>query len=316
MSITPWELSLLPIININMTCTQTCKEKWKARQLKIVHPHGPRQNFNLQAAIGLKRKKKKYLGILRAVHHITNRKGIDMEQTISYQSPLLLGKAMKEVLFLTKLKDGWPVKEILQQYLQNKTDHERRRRLITSDEKDSSEADDEEEAVYSEADSEGEAAYSEADEDGNKDRLVVKEEPLPVETTERFKNWLDEYLEKKCRLPSLGINCQDPGCSIPQSLMHTLEPFLHAMAYTAFKMKPKPKLPALDQSVRVVQPDNHLLASAAPRSMKCQSQAAMDQIVFDQSAHRIVYNDEPKARMTWRYMKESTRQIRHWVPAD
>ncbi|KAG2050406.1 hypothetical protein BDR06DRAFT_1011238 [Suillus hirtellus] len=56
--------------------------------------------------------------------------GLCLKTTIRYQPPMLLGTiitlAMLEIPYLTHFKDSWPVKDFLQQFLQDHTNYRRR----------------------------------------------------------------------------------------------------------------------------------------------------------------------------------------------
>ncbi|KAG2339237.1 hypothetical protein BDR05DRAFT_1003501 [Suillus weaverae] len=71
-----------------------------------------------------------YKRIRYKIIEIAKDNGLRLETTIRYQPPTLLGTiitvAMLEIPHLAHFKDGWPVKDFLQQFLRNHTNYRRR----------------------------------------------------------------------------------------------------------------------------------------------------------------------------------------------
>ncbi|KAG1895177.1 uncharacterized protein F5891DRAFT_984491 [Suillus fuscotomentosus] len=65
------------------------------------------------------------------VRKIAKNNGLRLDTTIRFQSPLVLAsitkKAMSRIPYLAKFEHGWPVKELIQQYLQNHCDYVKRK---------------------------------------------------------------------------------------------------------------------------------------------------------------------------------------------
>ncbi|KAG2116046.1 uncharacterized protein F5147DRAFT_758487 [Suillus discolor] len=109
------------------------RKKLKACQKKgaIMCPDGTAgRHFNLQHAMNLDGKDTMYKKIQYKIIEIAKDNGLHLETTIRYQPPTLLGTiitlAMLEIPYLTHFKDGWPVKDFLQQFLQNHANYRRR----------------------------------------------------------------------------------------------------------------------------------------------------------------------------------------------
>ncbi|KAG2114315.1 uncharacterized protein F5147DRAFT_786879 [Suillus discolor] len=109
------------------------RKKLKACQKKgaIMRPDGTAgRHFNLQHAMNLDDRDTVYKKIRYKIIEIAKDNGLRLETTIRYQPPTLLGTiitlAMLEIPYLTHFKDGWPVKDFLQQFLRNHANYRRR----------------------------------------------------------------------------------------------------------------------------------------------------------------------------------------------
>jgi len=117
---------------------ETLREKEARRRLKtrqkkgvIERPKGTAgRHFNLQKEMKLDGKDAIYNKIRYKVIEIAKDNGLRLDTTIRYQPPMVLGTiitlAMLEIPHLANFQDGWPVKDFLQQFLQNHGNYRRR----------------------------------------------------------------------------------------------------------------------------------------------------------------------------------------------
>lgn len=98
----------------------------------IPRPRGAaKRDFALQDEMRLHGEDATYNSIQYEVRKIAKNNGLRLDATIRFQSPLVLAsitkKAMSRIPHLAKFEHGWPVKELIQQYLQNHCDYVKRK---------------------------------------------------------------------------------------------------------------------------------------------------------------------------------------------
>ncbi|KAG1844994.1 hypothetical protein F4604DRAFT_1978761 [Suillus subluteus] len=224
------------------------RKKLKACQKKgaITRPDGTAgRHFNLQHAMNLDDKDSVYKIIRYKIVEISKDNGLRLETT-SHRHCLALSLhwyAMLEIPYLAHFKDGWPVKDFLQQYLRNHANYRRRMgydkpssnkitlskgtraHIFTSGAKLPAPA------ARSDSDDSSETdPGSDSDSDSDSDSEEIgpgSEGGLPADIAELFKMQVEDYLSEfalQCTLPALNIHIRSPkdASPKPQHLVPTL----------------------------------------------------------------------------------------------
>jgi hypothetical protein len=150
----------------------------------IPRPRGAaKRDFALQDEMRLHGEDATYNSIQYEVRKIAKNNGLRLDATIRFQSPLVLAsitkKAMSRIPHLAKFEHGWPVKELIQQYLQNHCDYVKRKGRDKSKPK----------AAAGRTKQPVPADFGESQESGEDTQ----------DGRDHFRRWVDDYLTRKCQ---------------------------------------------------------------------------------------------------------------------
>ncbi|KAJ7436329.1 hypothetical protein FB451DRAFT_1454776 [Mycena latifolia] len=270
---------------------------------KIPRPKGQSgkgSGYNLRRAMGLQSNKPRYNWQMRIVRYITDR-FLDTSKTISKQDKTHLERTIKyiqkEFPFFQRYQGGWPIYDLIKQYLAN--NHQRYKRAVEKERAAESEDTDDwtvpasEEDAVDDAEAEAEADASDLDSDQMSVDEAEEEDVPNVESAEKDNKNDVSGLDFNADLPELSDNDMD----LNQATIEDDDLFEDLLPAKSRKEKENMPPSGSDGSSKKAGPKEKATAATGSISSQKRKEPDSRSDISPRPAKKVLTNTSPRGRV-------------------